>query len=173
MRPGRIERREFEYKRHGTVNFLAAYGLHDGRMWGTCLEANDHEHFLRAVEQVERHFAGARRLHLILDRGPSHIDHHTRAYFAGHPRLRAIDTPARASWLNQAELLLRAFSDKYLGRYDPLSRQDLIDHLMASWPEYNERYAHPFAWSWTRRDLRDWAGRAGAAICSRTYATVH
>jgi hypothetical protein len=52
---------------------LVAFRVHDGRMWGTCLEANDHEHFLQAVEQVERHYAEARRLHLILDRGPSHM----------------------------------------------------------------------------------------------------
>jgi hypothetical protein len=31
-------------------------------------------------------------------------------------------------------LLLRAPSDKYLGRFDHGSRQDLIDHLMANWP---------------------------------------
>jgi DDE superfamily endonuclease len=140
---------------------------------GACLEANDHEHFLRAVEQVERHYTEARRIHLILDRGPSHIDHHTHAFFSGHPRIRAIYTPAHASWLNQAELLLRAFSDKYLDRFDPGSREDLIDHLMASWPEYNERFAHPFEWSWTRRDMRVRAEAKGSAICSRTYAIVH
>lgn len=171
MQPGQIERREFEYKRHGTVNFLVALNVYDGRMWGCCLDANDHEHFLEGVQQVERQYAAAQRLHLIMDRGPSHIDHHTRAYFAHHPRLRALGTPAHASWLDQAELLLRAFSDKYLDRFDPESRQDLIDHLMASWPEYNERYAHPFNWSWTRRDLRSWAEKKGNAICSETYAT--
>jgi hypothetical protein len=30
MQPGRIERREFEYKRHGTVNFLVALNVYDG-----------------------------------------------------------------------------------------------------------------------------------------------
>jgi hypothetical protein len=46
MRPGPIERREFEYQRHGTITFLAALNVYDGTMWGCCLEANDHEHFL-------------------------------------------------------------------------------------------------------------------------------
>ena len=46
--------------------------------------------------------------------GALHIDHYTQAYFTAHLRLRILFTLAHASWLNQAELLLRAFSDKYL-----------------------------------------------------------
>jgi hypothetical protein len=36
MRPGEIERREFEYIRHGTVNFLVALIVHSGKMRGWC-----------------------------------------------------------------------------------------------------------------------------------------
>ena len=65
-------------------------------------------------------------------------------YLDSIPRLRAFYTPPHASWLNQAEWLLRAFSDKYLKRFDAKSRQHLIDHVHASWPEYHRRLAHPF-----------------------------
>jgi transposase len=173
MRRGQMARREFEYKRDGTVNFLAVLNVYDGSMWGCCLEANDHGHFLGALRRLARHYAWARRLHLILDNGSSHIAHDTHAYLASQPRLRAFFTPPHASWLNQAELLLRAFSDKYLQRFDPQSRQHLIDHLHASWPEYNRRFAHPFTWSWSCRDLYTWARKKATGICSKTYATVH
>ncbi len=173
MVPGRIERREFEYKRCGIVHFLVALNVYDGTMWGSCLAANDHDHFLWGLRQVERRYPKARRSHLILDNGGSHIAHDTHRYFARHPRLRVLYTPAHASWLNQAELLLRAFSAKYLTRFDAESRQHLIDHLNASWREYNHRFAHPFNWSWTRRDMYAWAEKKGAVICSKTYATVH
>lgn len=173
MRAGQIARREFEYIRHGTVNFLVAFNVSNGRMWGCCLNRNDHDHFLWGVRQIVRRYGHARRIHLILDNGPSHIDHHTRAYFAAQPRLRVLYTPVHASWLNQAELLLRAFTAKYLKRYDAASRQALIEHLNASWPEYNERYAHPFEWSWTRREMHAWAEHKGALICTKTFATIH
>jgi hypothetical protein len=173
MTPGRIERREFEYERKGIVHFLVAFNVYDGKMAGWCLEKNDHDHFLWGVRQVERRYATARRIHLILDNGGSHIAHDTHRYFARRPRLRVLYTPAHASWLNQAELLLRAFSTKYLSRFDADSRQHLIEHLHASWREYNQRFAHPFCWSWTRRDLRTWAEFKGALICTKTYATVH
>src|SRR4026207_955845 len=173
MSAGRIERREFEYQRHGTVTLVVALNVYDGTMRGWCVDKNDHEHFLWCVRQVARSYRHARRLHLIMDNGGPHIVQRTKAYFATHPCLRVVYTPAHASWLNQAELLLRAFTDKYLDRFDCESRQQLIDHLNASWPEYNRRFAHPFDWSWTRRDLYAWGEKRGAAICTKTYATVH
>jgi hypothetical protein len=172
MSPGQIARREFEYKRHGTVNLLVAFNVYDGRMWACCLDANDHDHFLWGLRQISRRWARALRIHLIMDNGASHIDHHTRAYLAAHPRFRPRYTPANASWLNQAELLLRAFTDKYLKHFEAASRQHLIEHLNASWPEYNQWFAHPFEWSWTRRQMYDWA-KEEISICTKTYATVH
>ncbi|HJY79574.1 MAG TPA: IS630 family transposase [Candidatus Binatia bacterium] len=173
MVPGQIERREFEYERKGIVHLLVALNVYDGTMLGWCLEKNDHEHFLWGVRQVERRYPRARRIHVILDNGGSHIATDTQRYFARRPRLRALYTPAHASWLNQAELLLRAFTDKYLDRFDADSRQHLIEHLNASGREYNSRFAHPFEWSWTRRDMYAWAEKKGYVICSKTYATVH
>jgi transposase len=170
MGPGRIERREFEYERQGIVHFLVAFNVYDGTRLGWCLDKNDHAHFLGGVRQVDRRYPKARRIHLIVDNGGSHIAHDTQRYCARRPRLRVLYTPAHASWLNQAELLLRAFTDRYLDRFDPESRQDLIDHLNASWQEYNQRFAHPFEWSWTRRDMHAWAAKKGYGICSKTYA---
>lgn len=153
MSPGRIERREFAYERKGIVHFLVAFNVYDGTMRGWCLDNNDHEHFLWGVRQVERRYPKARRLHLIVDKGGSHIAEEPPRYCARRPRLRVLYTPTHASWLNHAELLLRAFAAKYLDRVDPESRQHLIEHLTGSVPEYNHRFAHPFAWSWTRREL--------------------
>ena len=65
-------------------------------------------------------------------------------------------TPPHSEWLNQAELLLKIFTMHYLKRGSGRSRQELIDHLYASVPEYNRLFAHPTNWRWTRRDLRDW-----------------
>jgi len=173
MSPGQIVRREFEYKRHGTVTLLVAFNVFNGTMWACCLDANDHEQFLWALRQISRRWAHARRIHLIMDNGPSHIDHHTRRYLASHARFRPLYTPAHASWLNQAELLLRAFTDKYLKHFEAASRQHLIEHLNASWPEYNQWFAHPFEWSWTRRQMHEWAAKKQLSICSKTFATVH
>lgn len=173
--PGQLRRREFEYIRHGTVTFLAGLNVFDGTMWSDCLDANDQAHFLPALERAlaRRCYRAAARIHLILDNGSSHVGRATRERLAAMPRVRALFTPPHASWLNQAELLLRAFGDRYLALLDVPSRTDLVAHLGRSASEYNRHYAHPFTWSWTRRDLRTWAAHQGAAICTTTSATVH
>ena len=158
--PGMIERREFEYIRHGTVNFATALILHDGQMRGWCLDKNDSEHLRPALAELLDEFKDARRVYLIWDGGPSHSSMKTKEFLKGYGKLvRVFMTPAHASWLDQAELLLRAFSERYLKRGSWESRQHLVDHLEASWREYNRLYAHPFSWSWTRRDLSTWLDR--------------
>jgi len=165
MRPGQIERQEFEYVRHDTVNFLVALIVHNGEMRGWCLERNDSEHLCQVLPELFRQFREARRIHLIWDGGPSHISATTQAVLRSYgPWVRVLFTPAHASWLNQAELLLRSFDARYLKRGSWNSRQALIEHLYASWPEYNRLFAHPINWSWTRRDLHKWAERKTSGL---------
>lgn len=159
VRPGQIERREFEYIRHGTVNFLVAFLVHSGQMRGWCLDANDAEHLRPALQQLLDSHRGAHRIHLIWDGGASHIAGATHVLLQSYPHVRVLYTPAHASWLNQAELLLRAFRDRYLKRGDWASRLSLIEHLEESWCEYNRLFAHPFSWSWTRSKMEKWIAR--------------
>jgi hypothetical protein len=125
-------------------------------MLGRCgggLAKNAHDPFLWGGRQLERRSPKARRLHLLRDNGGSPIAHEPHRYFARRPHLRVLSTPVHAAWLNQAELLRRAFTAKSLDRFAPESRQHLIAHLTRSGAESNRRFAHPFEWSWTRRDL--------------------
>ena len=159
MRAGQIERQEFEYVRHGTVNFAAALRVWDGRMRGWCLAKNDSDHLIPALDELLDEHREVSKVHLIWDGGPSHISEKTTNYLRGRKqKVRVLVTPAHASWLNQAELLLRAFSEHYLNRGDWVSQDHLRTHLNASWSEYNDLFAHPFQWSWTRRKMRDWVG---------------
>jgi len=166
MIPGHIEQQEFEYIRHGTVNFLAAMTVHDGQMWAECLERNNGAHFRPAVQRLLSHHRWPVGIYLIMDQGPSHIAGETKAMLeaATSPWVRVLYTPPHASWLNQAELLLGAFSGRYILRGSWSSRQAFIDHLYASWPEYNAHFAHPFNWSWTRRDFHTWVERKMSTI---------
>lgn len=159
-RAGQIEHQEFGYIRHGAVNFLVALRVHDGHMGGWRLDKNDSEHLSQVLPVLLEEWAEAKRIHLIWDGGPSHVSQATQRLLRSYGgQVRVLMTPAHASWLNQAELLLRAFADRYLDRGSWKSRQALIRHLDKSWREYNQRFAHPFTWSWTRRDMRKWMAR--------------
>ena len=167
MRPGQIERQEFEYERHGTVNFLVLLNIDNGKMRSCCLDKNDSEPLCRALPKLLQPFHSFRRVHLIWDGGPSHISAATLSFLKSYygSWLRILFTPAHASWLNQAELLLKSFDVRYLQRGNWTSRQHLIDHLYASTPEYNRLWAQPINSSWTRRNLHDWAAKKSSGLC--------
>jgi hypothetical protein len=160
MEPGRIERQEFEYVRHGTVNFAVALVVHEGTMRSWCLERNDSDHLCPALAELFAGFKRARKIHLIWDGGPSHTSGQTQQFLRRYRGwVRVLPTPPHASWLNQGELLLRAFAQRYLRRGTWRSRQQLIRHLLEATEEYDLAFAHPFTWSWTRWDMRKWIAR--------------
>ncbi len=155
--PGSVEQREFEYTRHGTVNLLLFLVVHTGRMEAAVEAKKDAAHYIRELRAFRRRHRGLKGVFLVQDGDPSHTAGDTAEYVAGcrgwwRPRF----TPAHASWLNQAELLVGAFGCHYLKRDSWSTREAFVEHVLASGPEYNRRYAHPFEWTWTNQQMRRW-----------------
>jgi hypothetical protein len=156
-RPGSIEQQEFEYTRHGTVNLLLFLTVATGRMEVVVEAKKDAEHYIGALSAFRQRHPEWKGVFLIQDGDPSHTAGGTAAYWSGcagwwRPRF----TPAHASWLNQAELLVGAFGYRYLKRGSWSDRREFIEHVLASGPEYNRLHAHPFAWTWTSQKMRQW-----------------
>jgi len=155
--PGSVEQQEFDYIRHGTVNMLVFLVVHSGLMELTFLASNDADHYLPELELFHRQHKELQGVFLIQDGGPSHVAACTKRYFAkSHRWWKSRYTPANASWLNQAEILIHAFKHYYLKRASWKSQEEFKTHVLASWPEYNHRYAHPFEWTWTNQKMRQW-----------------
>jgi hypothetical protein len=174
MRPGQIERQEFEYKRHGTVNLFAGLIVFNGRMWAECLDKNDGEHFRPALCRMLHPYGWAKRIHLIIDNGSSHTSDDTTAFFHElSPRIHVLFTPVDASWLNQAESLLEAFSERYLLRGNWICRDRFIQHIQDSQLDYNQRFAHAFQWEWSCRQFRYWLNNTPGLIRCKTWASGH
>jgi hypothetical protein len=155
--PGNVEQQEFEYVRHGTVNLLLFLIVHTGRMEVMIEARKDAAHFIRALRDFRRRHHRLKGVFLIQDGDPSHTAADTARYWSScqgwwRPRL----TPAHASWLNQAELLVGAFGDHYLKRASWDSQEAFITHVFAVGREYNLLHAHPFEWTWTNYRMRHW-----------------
>jgi transposase len=155
--PGSIEPQEFDYTRHGTVNMLVFLVVHTGLMEWVFLAKNDPEPDLPELELFHRQHKELNGVFWIQDGGPSHTAAGTQMYLAESrgwwkPRY----TPANASWLNQAEILIHAFKHDYLKRASWKSQEEFKTDVLASWPEYNHRYAHPIEGTWTNQKMRQW-----------------
>lgn len=160
--PRSIEQREFDYKRHGTVNILVFLIVHSGRMEAVCVDIKDAEHYVQVLTAFRRRHRHLRGVYLINNGDSSHTAAKTRNYLTGCDGWwRQRFTPVRASWLDEAELLLGAFGYHYLKRGSWHSRAEFVDYVGEAWPEYNRLYAHPFEWTWSNQKMRRWVAEHG------------
>jgi len=151
--PGRRERREFEYRRHGTASIVAALDVHTGNVVAADIPRNDAEHFIGFLERIDTDVDQSLDIHMILDNGSSHVAKATKAWLADHPRFHVHHTPKHASWLNQVEMVFSILTRRLLRRGEFASREDLVAKIMA-WIDEYDRTAKPFAWTYEGKPLK-------------------
>jgi transposase len=125
LKPGEPARREFEYKRHGTVALLAALLVHTGEIKGSVYERNSRVEFLDFLELLEVEIPAGKQVHAILDNLQVHKTPEVCTWLEAHPRWQFHFTPTHASWLNQIELWFSILSRRLLKRGVFRSKNDL------------------------------------------------
>ncbi|HVH93611.1 MAG TPA: IS630 family transposase [Nocardioidaceae bacterium] len=153
--PGRVRRQEFEYRREGTLAYLAGYDVHHARVIGRCAPTTGIEPFGQLVEQVmtSEPYASAKRVFWVVDNGSSHngqrsIDRMRDAW----PTAELVHLPVHASWLNQVEIFFSIVQRKVVKPQDFDDLNELADRLLAFQDRYNDT-AEPFDWRFTRKSL--------------------
>ncbi|MFG2586579.1 IS630 family transposase [Streptomyces malaysiensis] len=152
-RPGQAERREFEYRRHGTVSIIAALDVHTGQVLVEDIARNDSATFIDFLRMLDQSIDPKLTIHLVLDNGSSHVSKATRAWIAAHPRFAVHHTPKHASWLNQVEIFFSILARRLLRRGEFTSRQDLIDQIRGFTLAYDDE-ARPFRWAYDGTPLK-------------------
>jgi DDE superfamily endonuclease len=153
--PGRSALVEFEYKRGGTLAYLAAWDVHHARLFGRCEKKTGIEPFGRLVDQVmgTEPYASAKTVFWIVDNGSSHAGKASIARMQdAHANARLIHLPIHASWLNQIELYFSILQRKALTPNDFADLAALAARIMAFEDHYRQ-IAKPFEWTFTRSDL--------------------
>jgi transposase len=145
VRPGRPERREFEYVRHGTASLIAALDVATGKVAAVDVERNDSVHFIEFLAQIEDSIDPGLAIHIVIDNGSSHRSKATKKWLTEHPRFVVHHTPVHASWLNQVEAFFSILTRKVLRRGEFDSRDDLVARMLA-FIEHRNQTATPFKW---------------------------
>lgn len=154
-KPGRPALVEFEYRRHGTLAYLAAWDVHHARLFDRVEAKTGIEPFGRLVAQVmaTEPYASARTVCWIVDNGSSHAGQASIERLEGaYNNLRLIHLPIHASWLNQIELYFSIVQRKALTPNDFNSLDALSERLLRFGDHYRQ-IAQPFNWTFTRADL--------------------
>ena len=155
--PGRCRRVEFEYKRGGALQYLAAWNVQEGRVMGRCEAKTGIEPFGRLVRQVmERpEYARASRVFWVVDNGSSHRgEASVKRMSEAYPKAILVHLPVHASWLNQVEIYFSLLQRKVLTPNDSTDLQEL-ELRIRLYEELTNEQPKPFDWKFTKYDLFD------------------
>jgi DDE superfamily endonuclease len=153
----RTMRVEHEYERGGALAYLAAWDVHQARLFGRCEPTTGIAPFGRLVDQVmsTAPYASAERVFWVVDNGSSHRGQASVDRLQGAwPNLRLVHLPVHASWLNQIEIYFSIVQRKVLNPNDFTDLGEVAHRLLAFQRRY-EQTAVPFDWRFTRADLDD------------------
>jgi hypothetical protein len=153
----RTMRVNHEYQRGGAISYLAAYDVHQARVFGRCAPATGIAPFMALVEQVMtvEPYASAKRVFWVVDNGSSHrgqkaIDRLAQRF----PNAVMVHTPVHASWLNQIEIYFSVVQRKVVSPNDFTDLLEVQQRLADFEGRYNAT-AKPFDWRFTQDDLHD------------------
>ena len=183
MKPGKPERPEFEYRRHGTQTLIANFEVATGRVINptvgqTRTEQDFADHIRRTIatdplaqwifvmDQLNTHKSEAlvrlvaQECDLTDDlgvKGKSGVlqSLSSREDFltCASHRIRFVYTPKHASWLNQVEIWFSILVRKLLRRGNFTSKENLRQRILDFIDYFNRTMAKPFKWTYKGRPL--------------------
>ena len=178
MRPGELERQEFEYERHGVRSLIASLEVALGAILAPTIgpqrtEANFATHIENVIktdpkgfwvfitDQLNTHKSEslvrlvAKHCNIKTDlgvKGESGIlkSMATREQFLCDPthRIHFVYTPKHSSWLNQIEIWFSILMRCVLKRGNFTSVEDLSEQVLTFINYFNQTLAKPFNWKY-------------------------
>jgi hypothetical protein len=175
--PGKPEKREHEYIRHGVRAFIASFVVATGQVVWNLGQTRTSEDFATHLANVVQQLPDMRRYDWVVDNLNTHwslkvcrlVAQWCQVPFVAKDLRRGVQrraflsdpnhqhvfhfTPKHGSWLNQVELWLSVLARRFLKRGNFCSAQDfetrLCDYLEVS----NTHAAHPYRWTYAGQPL--------------------
>ena len=155
--PGKIPRKEFEYKRNGTRCLFACFNIRTGQVLGRCTLRRARDDFFPFMDLVAQRYRRG-RVHVVLDNLNTHKDTSRGPFLTEWNRLHGKRfvfhyTPTHGSWLNQVELWFSILTRRVLRHGDFPTPDHLVRTIERFIETWNHQEAKPFRWTYQGRPL--------------------
>jgi transposase len=152
MRPGQVERRTHDYKRHGTTSLFAALDVASGKVIGELHRRHRSTEFRKFLDRIDAEVPADLQVHLILDNYGAHKTPLIHRWLLRHPRFHLHFTPTYSSWINQVERWFAELTEKQIRRGSHRSTRALEDAIRLYLAAHNAD-PKPFVWVKTADEI--------------------
>lgn len=154
MRPGQVERRTHDYKRHGVIDLFAALNVATGHVIAQTRPKHRAVEFRQFLDLIDANVPDDLAVHVVLDNASTHKTPAIHRWLLAHPRFTFHFTPTSSSWLNLVERWFAELTTKKLQRSAHRNIKDLTVDLAAWVAGWNEN-PKPFVWHKTADQILD------------------
>ena len=157
--PGKIAKRDSEYKRCGTANVFCAVEPKAGRHFTRPTPDRSAPELAAAIGTLASDYPGARTIHLVMDNLNTHCRKSLTAHYGEEQggalwdRFTVHYTPKHGSWLNQAEIEISLFSRQCLAKRR-IADLTSLKRASLAWNQQMNRARVQIDWDFGRRDAR-------------------
>ena len=153
-------KRDYEYRRLGTVSLLAGIDLLTGEAIPLVRDTHKSEDFIDFLKILNEKYPEGDTIQVILDNHTVHTSKKVKQYLETIPgRFVFIFTPKHGSWLNMIEGFFGKMTRQMLRGIRVATKQELIDRIYKYFDEVNET---PVVYHWKYK-MEDFGSLIGVA----------
>lgn len=153
-------KRDYEYKRLGTVSLLAGIDLLTGEAIPLVRNTHNSDDFIDFLKILDEKYPQGDTVQIILDNHSVHTSKKVKQFLGTMPgRFVFIFTPKHGSWLNMIEGFFGKMTRQMLRGIRVASKQELIDRIYLYFEEVNET---PVVYHWKYK-MEDFGASVGVA----------
>jgi len=157
LKPGSLEKYDYEYKRNGTRNIFVAVEALAGKRKIKVTQTRkkgDFAHFIKEV--IDQDYPQAKKVRLVLDNLNTHFSSSFYETFSKEEAERILGkidfyyTPKHGSWLNMAEIEINMMDRECLARR--IGEAEKLINEINDWTENRNEIKKKIYWKFTKQD---------------------